>query len=236
MTSAVRLKAVSGLALLLGALGLGGLALTPQVTRDDLRIDQAVVPFRFHLATEVFADVTRAAQEAVGLGALLLGIIVLLVRRRRWDAARLLAMAGAAWILALAVKYLIERPRPPASLWLMPPDPSGSYPSGHETTAVVIVVVAAMALAGTGLPRAAVTALAAVFALAVGVSRVYLGDHYPTDVIGSCLIAAAAVLLAWAVTDLPRVRRLAPRALRAPGIVLAERVVPPPLPRATTRG
>lgn len=235
MTSPVRLKAVSGLVLLLGALGLGGLALTPQVTHDDLRIDQGVVPFRFHLATVAFVDVTRAAQEAVGLGVLLLGIIVLLARRRRWDAARLLAMAAAAWLLALAVKDIIGRPRPPASLWLMAPDPSGSYPSGHETTAVVIIVIAAMTLAGTGLLRAAVTALTAVFALAVGVSRVYLGDHYLTDVIGSCLVAAAAVLIVWAVTDLPWVRRLAARALRDPGIAPAGRAARPPLSRATTQ-
>ena len=216
MTSLTRLKAKAGMVLLAAALILGWLALTPQVTRDDLRIDQALVPLRFPAATSVFTGLTGAAAEAAGLAALAAGIIVLLARRRRWDAARLALTGGAAWTLALAVKHVISRPRPPASLWLVRPDAAGSFPSGHDTTATLAVLIACMALAGTGRLRIAGTALAAVFALAVGASRVYLGDHYPTDVLGSYLTVAAAALLVSAFTDLPRVRRLAARPLRTP--------------------
>ena len=221
MTSLTRVKAAAGMVLLAAVLILGWLALTSQVTHDDLRVDQALVPLRFPAATSVFTALTDAAAEAAGLAALAAGIIVLLARRRRWDAARLALMGGAAWTLALAVKHIISRPRPPASLWLVRPDATGSFPSGHDTTATLVVLIVFMALAGTGRLRIAGTALAAVFALAVGASRVYLGDHYPTDVLGSYLTVAAAALLVSAVTDLPRVRRLAARLLRVPEIAPA---------------
>ena len=221
MTSLTRMKAKAGLALLAAVLILGWLALTAQVTHDDLRIDQAVRPLRFGAATAVFTGLTGAAAEAAGLAVLAAGIIVLLARRRRFDAARLFLTGGTAWTLAEVVKHIISRPRPPASLWLIRPDASGSFPSGHDTTATVVIVIAFMALTGTGRLRVAGTALAAAFALAVGASRVYLGDHYPTDVLGSYLTVAAAALLVSAFTDLPRVRRVAARLLHSPGIAPA---------------
>ena len=127
MTSLTRMKAKAGMVLLAAALILGWLALTPQVTRDDLRVDQALVPLRFHAATSVFTGLTDAAAEAAGLAALAAGIIVLLARRRRWDAARLALTGGAAWTLALAVKHIVSRPRPrPACGWCAPTRPAAS--------------------------------------------------------------------------------------------------------------
>jgi hypothetical protein len=74
-----------------------------------------------------------------------------------------------------------------------------------------------------------------VFALAVGASRVYLGDHYPADVLGSYLTVAAAALLVSAFTDLPRIRRLATRLLRAPEIAAARAQGAPGMPPETTQ-
>lgn len=216
MALSTRLKLMAGFALLVALLVLGTLTLTPQLTGADLAADRAAVAWRSPAATRVFLDLTGAAQEAVGLAALVVGLAVLLLRRRRWDAARLVVMAGAAWGLALVVKHLFNRARPPAQLWLLVPDPTGSFPSGHDTTATVLVVIVALTLIGVGAARVVLTALAVAFTLAVGVSRVYLGDHYPTDVLGSYLSVAAAVLVVSAVTDLPRIRALGARLLRLP--------------------
>jgi undecaprenyl-diphosphatase len=218
-----RLAGIVGAVLLLTLLVEGALALTPQVTHDDLRVDTQIAALRFPAGTAVAIGLTDAAQEAVGLGALAVTVVVLLVRRRRWDAARLLGMAGAAWALALVVKQVFDRPRPPANLWALAPDASASFPSGHTTTAAVIVLILTV-LAQRLRRRARITVLAAgvVYALAVGASRLYLGDHYPTDVAASYLTVAAAVLLAWTVTALPRVRHLAARVLRIPDIAPSE--------------
>lgn len=211
MTASSRRRALAGIGLLAVLLALAVLTLTSQVTSRDLAADQAAVSWRSPGATTIFLDLTAAAQEAVGLGALAVGIVVLWFRHRRWDATRLLLMAGGSWIFALVVKHLINRPRPPARLWLLTPDATGSFPSGHDTTATVLVVIVAATLVGTGGLRAALTAAAVLFALAVGVSRVYLGDHYPNDVLGSYLTVAATVLLVSAVTDLPRIQALGTR-------------------------
>lgn len=219
--TAARAKAGTGIVMLLGllalgALALGALALTSPATHDDLAVDQALVSVRFGVATTISTELTRAASELAGLGLLAIGVVVLLVWRRRWDAARLAAMAGGSWVLALGVKSVFGRPRPPARLWLLRPDHSPSFPSGHTTTAVVIFLVVAVLAWHTPRWRSIAIALGAVFALAVGASRLYPGDHYPTDVVGSYLAATAAVLLVWAVSDLVPVRRLAGTLLRIP--------------------
>ncbi|MDH2443491.1 phosphatase PAP2 family protein [Amnibacterium sp. CER49] len=212
---ATRVKALTGLILLLALLALGILARTTRVTSYDLHLDLAVRAHRFGLASGLFEALTAAASEVVGLGLLGAAALLLLVRRRRFDAVRLVLMAGAAWTLALVVKHVVARPRPPAFLALVRPDPSGSFPSGHDTTACLVVVIALFATVGLGLRlRAAVVGLAVLFAVGVGASRVYLGDHYPTDVLGSWLVVAAAALLVWAATDLRPVRRIP--LLRAP--------------------
>jgi hypothetical protein len=141
------------------------------------------------------------------VAALVVGLVVLVVRGRRLAATRLLVTAGAAWSLALVLKSVVDRPRPPASLWVQPPDNTGSFPSGHDTTATLLLVIVVSVLVGTGTLRRWAAAVAVVFALAVGFGRVYLGDHYPTDILGSYLTVAAVVLLVLAFLDLAPVRR-----------------------------
>jgi undecaprenyl-diphosphatase len=211
-------RAVGGFSALLTVLALGLLTQAPWLARRDLRVDTVLARWRFPAATDAFLSVTAAASEAVGLTAVAAGVVVLLLRRRRFDAARLMLMAGSSWLLAIAIKNLFDRPRPPARLWALVPDPTGSFPSGHDTTASIMVVVALLALAGLGRIRVVATTTAVLFSLLVGASRVYLGDHYPTDVLGSYLTVLAATLLAWAVTDLAVVRRVGGRALRDPSL------------------
>ena len=81
---------------------------------------------------------------------------------------------------------VIARPRPPARYWLA--NPVGhSFPSRHTTYATL-----ALGAGTRGYPRPARQAAAAL-CLAVGVSRVYLGVHWSTDVAAGWLLAASCL-------------------------------------------
>jgi membrane-associated phospholipid phosphatase len=105
--------------------------------------------------------------------------------------------AGAAWALAHVAKALADRPRPyevvAGAVLRQQPAHGTSFPSSH--TAVTLAVVIALA---PFLPRA-LAAVAVIYAVLVGWSRVYLGVHYPLDVLagaGIGLAVGGVVLLA----------------------------------------
>ncbi|WP_369374626.1 phosphatase PAP2 family protein [Streptomyces sp. cg36] len=125
---------------------------------------------------------------------------------------RLCAAAGALAVLALgqAVRYgvmtAVARPRPALADWATPAS-GHSFPSGHSTTSALTAGLLVWAVASRG--HTASTRPAAVLILAwgaaVGLSRIYLGVHWPSDVLGGWLFAALWLTLA-AVVAAPRVR------------------------------
>ena len=98
--------------------------------------------------------------------------------------------AGAAWLLANAAKAIADRPRPyqviADAVLRQQPAHGTSFPSSH--TAVTVAVVIALV---PFLPRA-LAAAAIAYAVLLGWSRVYLGVHYPLDVLGGAGIGMAA--------------------------------------------
>jgi undecaprenyl-diphosphatase len=110
------------------------------------------------------------------------------------------AAAGAAWALANLAKVIANRPRPyevvAGAVLRQPPALGTSFPSSH--TAVTVAVVIALV---PFLPRV-LAGVAIAYAVLVGWSRVYLGVHYPLDILGGAGIGIAvggAILLALAV-------------------------------------
>ena len=126
---------------------------------------------------------------------------------RRWGVLLLtvVAIALADW-MSLAIKPLVHRPRPPLRYpepkTLVPLPLDGSFPSGHAATSFAAATMLSFAF-----PAFAPALL--ILAAAVAFSRVYVGVHYPLDVIAG---AALGVLVATALRRLVRVRRRSPQA------------------------
>lgn len=91
------------------------------------------------------------------------------------------------------VNALIDRVRPPVADWAGPAG-GPSFPSGHTTAATLFAVCCAWALMArvpAGWPSRATWAAAALYAVVLGWSRIWLGVHWPTDVLGGFLFSVA---------------------------------------------
>ena len=197
------LRLLAGTALAVAVLLLGLLARSGPLARMDLRVDEHIAAHdrTAWLTSAAKLLSTVATPETVGVGLMLVIPALLLVARRRTLAVLVFCVFGAAAVFGEAAKMLVGEHRPPTSLQLVPADSASSYPSGHATVAAVIAIVAVLVATGTAWRWVAIV-LGSLFALAVAASRVYLGDHYPLDVIGGIGCAFAAALVVYGVAEL----------------------------------
>ena len=134
--------------------------------------------------------------------------VPVLRRRRVLMTAWAAAFVGAA-LLEKVLKQAIQRARPPADISHVESE-SYSFPSGHAIKGLVCYAMLAYVLGRVadleGPRRIAVYVAAAALIAAIGWSRVYLGAHYPSDV-----VAGFVVGIAWVAICLVGVRLGAPR-------------------------
>lgn len=161
---------------------------------DRPLLDQALA-LRSPIADAIITGYTEAAGP-IGMPIIaVLGIVVLTIRRRLWTPAILIIAAGTgSLVMTVAGKNLIARNRPPLGDAVPPYEFSASFPSGHTLNAVVVVGVIAYLLIlrrHTKRARVALVVGAVAFALTVGISRVYLGHHWFTDVLAGFILGTA---------------------------------------------
>jgi membrane-associated phospholipid phosphatase len=161
-------------------------ALDPEFTTD-------VVAHRAPLLTTLARALTFVGDVPVLVALMLIAAFLLWkwTRGLRAPALLLFAMAGSA-ALTYGVKALVERKRPGITVVLGPVDNSFAFPSGHTLNSTVFFVTLA-ALLWVGLrsygARTALAVAAVLMSIGIGLSRVYLGYHWATDVLAGWTIA-----------------------------------------------
>lgn len=199
---------VSLAALTLVAAAVSGLLIVASPTWSDAEVGLVGLVHGLHsTAGDVVA---LAINSAFGVGgAILVSLIVLswiLLATRSWqDTVRAGIVLVVPWACVEALKLVVRRPRPdPAMLQpMIVADPmSFSYPSGHTAFAAALCCAVVLVV----LPRrtrAWSVPVAVLVVLVTAWSRVYLGVHYPTDVLAAAVvvpvvsIATARAAAAW---------------------------------------
>lgn len=182
-----------GLGIITAAVGIVVKSLAPGF---DIATLQTIEAHRSQTLTSIAAIVSDA-----GSFALLAPLSIAFILLRRWkrpaDDLSLAVIAGGSALLPSLVKLVVARPRP--TIEQLRHLASLSFPSEHATQAAAIYLTIAIMLSH-GLQRGireAVVVLAVLIALAVAWSRVYLGVHYPTDVIAGLLLGWSWALLVY---------------------------------------
>lgn len=146
-------------------------------------------------------DITALGSPVVLVIVVLSSATWLWVRKQRNAVALLLASTLGARLMNAFLKGLFGRPRPDVELHLMTAS-SASFPSGHAMDSAAIYLTIAALLAQEVQPRSQriyLVGLAAFMSFLIGVSRVYLGVHYPSDVLAGWCAGLAWALLCWTI-------------------------------------
>jgi membrane-associated phospholipid phosphatase len=198
-TSLLRSSELPWIGGMVAALAMLATAVTESGTVDrlDAETSRMVEDRATHHATEWNFLITHlGSTEIVVL--LTLSAIAALALTKHWRGVFALATAVVATqAVVQLMKLIVERPRPGQSLI----EATGfSFPSGHAATSVAFygtLALIGMRACRTAPARVAIAAAAALVVLAVGGTRIYLGAHYPTDVVAGWLTGGILMLGCW---------------------------------------
>ncbi|MDJ0319932.1 phosphatase PAP2 family protein [Pseudarthrobacter sp. PS3-L1] len=187
-----------GVALLILTLTLGLVAKSFGSSGPDIGVDVGLSEIRNPLLNALAVGVH------VGLGpvgaVIILGVIcvwLLFVRRAPLQSFAFGSITAVGWLSSEIGKFTVGRLRPPAVLVhpLVIESGRDSFPSGHTAFAASLSLAIILVLTRPGMWRRWIIFAGVIFTVLVALSRLYLGVHYVSDVVGSVLISGAGVLM-----------------------------------------
>lgn len=174
----------------------------------------------YHPVLAIDVTITRAFQEnqspwlrytmiaasyvgnvsALSLGLIVLAAVLFWMVDLRLEAIMVVVVSAVSALLNWLIKLVVARPRPAASLVEIIQATSGqSFPSGHVMSYIafwgLLFSLGVILFTGKRWWRIALLIISALFVALVGPSRIYLGDHWATDVLGAYLIGGLLLSL-----------------------------------------
>lgn len=189
---AIGRRGAIGLAVTLAALSIAARLFPGQLDWVDGRLADLVNSPRY---LEFFRDVSQLGSTEVTVAVAALGSLIVWKRCRALAVLYPTAVLGGL-VLNVVLKVAIGRSRPPESLTGTALD---SFPSGHTIQAVIalgMLPAVLYALTGRRAVSLAASGLTAMSVVGVGISRVVLGAHWPTDIVGGILVGVLVLLAA----------------------------------------
>ncbi len=116
--------------------------------------------------------------------------------KRKWQALHIIIISFGSFLLVKGLKLIFQRARPEATL--IEKINSFSFPSGHTVSAIVFFSLLIYTVWKTNIMdryKILITIFSAFIAIMVGVSRIMLGVHYPSDVMAGFALASAWVII-----------------------------------------
>lgn len=182
------------LALFAVAVGMGLIAAHTGLTAaHELAVDSDIQTLRHPWLNTAAIDIANVASPVAGLVIIAVITLFFLLRRNPVQAVATFLVIAVGWNSSEIAKLIVARNRPPARYSLQPEIGSNSFPSGHVAFAISLAIAAAMLAYGTRWFRLTV-ALGVVWTVLIGFTRLYIGAHYPLDVVGSVLVSTAAIV------------------------------------------
>lgn len=162
---------------------------------ETLPVDIAVLTWVRGLSTPWLDTITRAVTQLGGPlfvpTVTIVLVVVLWLKRYRDHALLIMAGVGGASVLSLALKAFFARARP--ELWpSLVTETTFAFPSGHAmaSSALAASIVAALWFTRW---RSLALLVGLIYVLAIGFTRLYLGVHYPSDIVAGWFVALAWV-------------------------------------------
>lgn len=163
------------------------------------RPDDPAQPIGPDWLQHVMIDMTALGSTSVLMMIVILAVSYLLAIRRRLVALILVASVAGGALLNFFLKVSFARPRPDLVAHLVN-ETSMSFPSGHSANSATIYLTLAILLASTqtrSRVRWLIVICALLITMIVGLSRVYLGVHWPSDVVAGWAVGATWALFCW---------------------------------------
>ncbi|WP_016835251.1 phosphatase PAP2 family protein [Herbaspirillum lusitanum] len=180
-------------AVLAASLWLFGVLAEDVVEQDPFSFDPALLLYLHHQATpaldRIMVFITNAGSAAVLIPIEIALATFFLFRKRWWELKFFCVLIGGTGALNFVAKQLFARSRP--DLWVsIVAEHTYSFPSGHAMHSVALACALGIFLRRTEMRYPAMM-LGILFVLLIGVSRLYLGVHYPSDVLAGWSAAIA---------------------------------------------